>query len=1215
MFKKAVSLSSALVVLAATFLPGLATVSAATNDPEFAKALTWMNTNGYTMYNDEDSFRPFSTLRRDEAAKFISTFATTVLSGCRQYVVQGCEFADASDINPSLTSSVQTACEYGLMIGSVGSNGARYFYPTANVTKAQFVTTMIRAYEGLKDENGNPWYLNYYNAGINRGIISQAHNPTAYSLDKNLTRYEAALMLYRSSSMGCTTGSVTTGTVNTGTTVVNNWTVTVSLASNTNQGVNGTIYVPNKSTNNRIMSIDVVSNNGTARVDTITVDMDDSLMNRNDAKVSIVDENGVRLTNVRTFNSNNEAILTFNSPFIVDSKVRNLTVMFDFSGSVNQRTTLTVKNFTSSGSTFALSNVTSKYINTVDISSSSNKITISTVGWANSVACTSASSFVYIGETNKLLGRFTLDYTSSNNKSAIVTAIRFKSTKSLGGIVSNLKLVSGTGTVSEKAVIDSRYITFTFGSGYVMPYGSSKSFYIYGDIVGGQANDAIELYVENDGDVSAYELSASLIALNTVKNDSLDYTQLYCIKEGSNSITRIDGLSATNIPTREQMIQGLVASVTTKSAIRVDKIKVWAADSTVTGAAVNPATDIENIRLYLNGVLVDNTSSISYDSTAAKYYYEIGAYRDLNGGANTVEVRFDTKSTATVGNTVTFSLNPSSFVYGSNAVYNTSENNVLISDFNGSADGARLIIKNPGVDNISLTDSATNLTRVKESADFSAIQFGVRPSNVRDIILNGFRLNINSFSGVAGAANSNFVTDATVVVDGVAVQTVSFSQGLSATFNSLGIVIPRSSQKDIKVLVKTTQQHPDGSTNDVQYSVSNFDIQDVNGNTIATVNGVSTSTYSLLGRALDVAASINVTCKLTDSRQGVVTSNLSGTDVATFNFKSDYGAASLRELTIANVTDAGATVSSDSTLVGYYSTARSTYYDDSANGTTLIAYVNGTKIGEATLINGIAYIRNIADGVGYTIPSNGSINVVIKAVSNSTLTNGRIRLRAISPNLSNTSFLEGSAQTLISAINSNSTVGWSCTSATSSAMYIRKTILTVANTARTITTSVAPGSEIYSTNITADAAGDAVVKTIRFNVSMNAWFVAPTSADFALEYAGRIYDNSTETTCTYASNSVTCTFIGTYDDGVTINAGTSANFKLRASSAGAGIQTVSTATNAQLTVNMSRLSSDGNAYVAASVPTPTSLVWSDQSAQGHSLTTADWYTDASLNSY
>lgn len=817
-----------------------------------------MNQNGYTMYNNEDAFRPFSTLRRDEAAKFISTFATTVLSGCRQYEVKGCDFADASDINPSLTSSVKTACEYGLMIGSV-SNGARYFYPTANVTKAQFVTTMVRAYEGLKDENGTPWFVNYYNSAITRGIITQAANPTASVLDKNLTRYEAGLMLYRASSMGCTSGSTTTTSTGS-TTVVNNGTVSVSLAANSNAGVNGTIYIPKSSTNNRVLSLDLVSTNGTARVDTITLTMDDSLMDRNAAMVSIVDENGVKLTNTRSFNSNNEAILTFTSPLILDSKVRNFTVMFDFSGSVNQRTVVGVKNVTSSGSTMNVSNVMSKYINTVDISSSANRITISTVGGTltSAAPCTTSSSFVYIGETNKLLGRFTLDYTSSNNKSAVVTSIRFKSTKALAGIVSNLKLVVGTGTASTNAVIDTRYVTFTFGSGFVMPYGSSKSFYIYGDVVGGQANDAIELYVENNGDVAAYELSANMIALNTIKSTSSTYTTLYCIKEGTNSITRIDGLSATNIPTREQMIQGLVANVNTKSSIKVDKIKLWTTDTNTASGSVNPANDIENVRLYINGILVDSTSTVA--GSAGAYYYEIGAYRDLNAGANTVEVRFDTKSTATVGNTVTFNLDPSSFVFNGNATYNVSQNNVLLADFNGSANGARLIIKNPGIDNISLTDSTTNLTRVKESADFGAIQFGLRPSNVRDIVLNGFKLNIVSFSGVANAANSNFVTDATVVVDGKEIQTVSFSQGLSATFNSLGIIISKSSSKDIYVKVKTTSTHPDGGVNDVMYSVSSFDIQDINGNSINTVNGVPTSAYVLPGNPLDVAPAILINC-------------------------------------------------------------------------------------------------------------------------------------------------------------------------------------------------------------------------------------------------------------------------------------------------------------------------------------------------------------------
>lgn len=565
------------------------------------------------------------------------------------------------------------------------------------------------------------------------------------------------------------------------------------------------------------------------------------------------------------------------------------------------------------------------------------------------------------------------------------------------------------------------------------------------------------------------------------------YTQQYCIKEGTNSITRIDGLSATNIPTREQMIQGLVASVNTKSSIKVDKIKLWTTDTNSASGSVNPANDIENVRLYINGILVDSTSTVA--GSAGAYYYEIGAYRDLNAGANTVEVRFDTKSSATVGNTITFNLDPSSFVYGSNATYNVSQNNVLLADFNGSANGARLIIKNPGIDNISLTDSATNLTRVKESADFGAIQFGVRPSNVRDIVLNGFKLNIVSIGG--SSTNSNYVTDATVVVDGKEVQTVSFSQGMSATFNSLGIIISRSSQKDIYVKVKTTSTHPDGSTNDVQYSVSSFDIQDINGNSINTVNGVATSAYVLAGRALDVAPAITINCNVQSvGVVGSVTTNASGTTVASYKFTSNYGSSSLRELAIANVTAAGAAVSPTTTLVSSYNSTTvangtNANFTNSADGTTLVAYVNGELLGSATILNGIAYIRNINGGIGYTIPTNGSITVTIKAIASSSATNGTLMLRVIDPNLNTTALLEGSAQTLISAVNSNSTVAGTCSTATAQAAYIRKSSVTVAVNASssTIRPVLNVGDEVYTARLTADSANSIIVKKLTFNVN------------------------------------------------------------------------------------------------------------------------------------
>jgi len=101
-----------------------------------------------------------------------------------------------------------------------------------------------------------------------------------------------------------------------------------------------------------------------------------------------------------------------------------------------------------------------------------------------------------------------------------------------------------------------------------------------------------------------------------------------------------------------------------------------------------------------------------------------------------------------------------------------------------------LIIINPAVDNISLTDNFSNVapytTMVRESSDFTAMKFSVRANNVRDLYLNGFTITPHfdspdatqaiatpGVTTVAAALNANnstsFVGDVMVYVDGVLV--------------------------------------------------------------------------------------------------------------------------------------------------------------------------------------------------------------------------------------------------------------------------------------------------------------------------------------------------------------------------------------------------------------------------------------------------------------
>ena len=79
--------------------------------------------------------------------------------------------------------------------------------PEAPLTKAQFITALVRALDGVKDETVTPRWANYHSAALSMGITRESD---AWALDRPVTRYEAALMLYRSKVDGCGTGTVTT---------------------------------------------------------------------------------------------------------------------------------------------------------------------------------------------------------------------------------------------------------------------------------------------------------------------------------------------------------------------------------------------------------------------------------------------------------------------------------------------------------------------------------------------------------------------------------------------------------------------------------------------------------------------------------------------------------------------------------------------------------------------------------------------------------------------------------------------------------------------------------------------------------------------------------------------------------------------------------------------------------------------------------------------
>jgi hypothetical protein len=160
-------------------------------ESEFIEALFFAYDTWLTAYKDINSFMPYAVLTREQWAKMLGVFAERVLWLQPLENTPSCTFKDIDTADSSLRSYIISSCRYGVFRWA--SNG--FFYPQQGLTKAQWLATIIRMFEwGLLDESTDPWYLNYFYAAKEMWLTRESG---PYGLDRPLTRYEIALLLYR----------------------------------------------------------------------------------------------------------------------------------------------------------------------------------------------------------------------------------------------------------------------------------------------------------------------------------------------------------------------------------------------------------------------------------------------------------------------------------------------------------------------------------------------------------------------------------------------------------------------------------------------------------------------------------------------------------------------------------------------------------------------------------------------------------------------------------------------------------------------------------------------------------------------------------------------------------------------------------------------------------------------------------------------------------
>lgn len=158
------------------------------NDVEFTSALQWAHGQGMTKFADEQAFRPFDVLTREQAAKFFAEFAKKELQKTPDTTLS-CTFSDAAEIDATLMASVTESCQLGLFQGYQGK-----FDPKQSLTKAQALTVLVRALVGKQDESGIPWWNVNFTVAQQRGWTKETN---VMAVDKYVTRYEALLLQFR----------------------------------------------------------------------------------------------------------------------------------------------------------------------------------------------------------------------------------------------------------------------------------------------------------------------------------------------------------------------------------------------------------------------------------------------------------------------------------------------------------------------------------------------------------------------------------------------------------------------------------------------------------------------------------------------------------------------------------------------------------------------------------------------------------------------------------------------------------------------------------------------------------------------------------------------------------------------------------------------------------------------------------------------------------
>ena len=1246
--KKLLAGVTATVVVASSAISGLVYAAEGASNPEWEAAVQFMKEKGLSSTaNSVSEYDPMGTVKREAAAKLFTNLAKNVF-GMTPDVTKNCSFVDLNEAREEFRSYIIESCQLWIFKGTEDG----YFLPKQVLKKHQFLTVLARiikndptiepeqAFNMLKEE----WITkegSYADTIRNvsrielamlfqRATEKYAEDTTA---DDDTTDDELGDLLGGlfgdddDTTADDTTADDTTADDTTADdTTADDTTADDTTADDTTTVSGGDLevaldpdtpreqYVPGTGNHIKVMKLDFIAGENDVKLSAITVTLEGMVSKSNITNVYLEDEDGNVLTNQREFNTDYEARLVFDGDFTVAANSsKKVYVVMDVAGSTNEIIKMTIKSAdaveTDGGSVTGNFPITSYATHTTSYSSE----TLTFKGEKTSeTSLSSITDTVYVWDENKRIGKIELTAGSENKRDIILKSIRLRGVESIDGKIDNVKLIIWGDNIAKDVIIDGKYVTVMIDD-YVIPYGNTKTMYLYADIIGWEKNDRIQLYLDETSDISAIEDQTNAAVAVSV-DSSYSYCKAYKIEEGDNLITKSsESPTSAYIPDDEDDITVLVANVNISNEMNVDKIRVF-----LTWTAV-ASWDIKRVKLYMDDKYIDEDASYTTDSDGT--YAEFSYYGTLKGTHKFV-VKIDTESNANDGNEISdVTIKPESIAFGSNAEYTDSKNTVSSSEIKGEASSSTFTIKTPAVESLSRTDGLSNGEKVVAGVEnLSAMKFTVQANNVRDLVLNSMTVSVTDW-------DQDNLTNLQVVVDGEVVDTDNFNNG-SATFSSLGINIPKGWTKDVELRVNVNNGYGSGVLK-MKVSFNDWDFEDSKGNSLSAPSPsyVYSAEFTVIQSAT-VYASRDTN---TPTETVIPASTTTEYEVARFKFKAVDDDAQIQELSLVNVatTFTGDYADSNASSSGYLYTGA-----DSVVQKVYIYDVDGNKLWETSLVDGVAYFA-LSDYID--LPQDQDVVIVAKVKSNAINDTGTdnkyVRFALLKAGES-----VGTKKTkIVSTANGNEIQGSSYvdfSDAVADAQYVRATIISLADASQTSSSLSAGMNDIYAISVVADSAGSAKIKELRFDVSVTD--STTDSTGFVLDgtsfelYAGNNKFDSSEVVIYNASGScsdltggqitgtanlgvewatqgycVRVVFTGNYVDGYELTAWSDATtFTLKADA-----QNV--ASNDSVTTRLNEVSTDVDmdTYTNTAAKT-TSIIWSDEAADNVTTTTANWFTDA-----